>query len=1379
MGTSFLLCLMLTLLPVRTHGNTWQCPHIPYNSTRDYMVQYHLPTFIAEGDIQNIVTYEPADVIFVAIRNKIYMLNSKLNSKIVILSTIVTGPWGSGQCKICAKCRTKGPMNFEDTDNKVLVMDPFERWLYSCGSSQHGACFLHKIEMHGNLASVEETTCLYSAQFNQPSECPDCIASALGTRTLVVDKGASYFYVASTVNRSITETYSPQSVSIRRLKSTTDGFDRSFHSLTVLPEYQDTYPIDYVYSFNDHHFVYFLTVQRENPSSRSYHTRIVRLSIEDNDLQKYRELNLDCRFEYKRRRKRGLAVSPRDVAFNVLQAAHATKPGSKLAQEISASESDMVLFGVFAESHVESAMPQRNSAVCAFPLSMINQAIDDGMNKCCSSRVHDKMLRGLTFYQHTEYCPHNVNSSVADTSCWKKPTMITTDRYRLDLFNGRMAAVLLTSIYVTAIGDVTVAHLVTSEGRVMQVVLQRSVAYTVTLANFSLGEKLPALREVNRLQDSLFFVTGNKVSQVSVTGPGCHHFLTCLRCLKAEKFMQCGWCGNSCTHQEECKTLWNRESCPPVLTDFHPKKAPLHGSTKVTLCGMGFQSRPFYSGVVDSLTPLGDYWVTVGQKNCTVLFEESLGNRYSQVPRWKNSGEVIVCALEPQGKQVDLEPQKVEVTIVEKRQTPFYIIGSSVRDGFMFVEPRVTSIHPAYGPQAGGTEIFIWGRNLLVGDTRKVMINGLDCPLVNQRESQGEEAIICTSPASNNLTSASVTVVIDEEQFLSPQHFWYRQDPQVHYISPNCSYEGSNISIFGTNLDSVYYTKVQFMTGGVQTEAKVCKGPPSANSLVCQSPVYRFDNKIESVRGFLRILMDGALGHKEFHIRYYPKPQIYPFENEDKLYTLIQGEDKVKIQHRGLDALAGCMNISMTIAGRMCRPTVLKNEVTCRIPKSLNVPLDSLPVQICVNDNCTDVGFVTEVSSLSPVAVVLGTTVAILVFCLLGFLLMKYMRRRRRKKTGTENLERLSFNRGTMPSIPLLPSNTGYTSGTGSSDGSAVPLMRVPSCSIENLRPELLEEVKDVLIPEEQLVMHKDQIIGKGHFGSVYHGTYIDPSQREIRCAVKSLNRITDLEEVEEFLKEGILMKSFHHPHVLSLIGITLPKEGLPLVVLPYMKHGDLRNFMRSEEKNPTVKDLIGFGLQVARGMEYLAQKKFVHRDLAARNCMLDETFTVKVADFGLARDVFDKEYYSIQRHRRAKLPVKWMALESLQTQKFTTKSDVWSFGILMWELMTRGASPYPGVDPYDITRYLLQGRRLPQPEYCPDSLYTLMLNCWAPSSEERPTFLTLIRELEHIVSCLKGEHYINLNVTYVNLNQGQPFAASAHSEDDLDSSEEEAATGY
>uniref|UniRef100_G1KHT0 Macrophage stimulating 1 receptor n=1 Tax=Anolis carolinensis TaxID=28377 RepID=G1KHT0_ANOCA len=1251
MRASFLFSLLLGLLPIKISGDSWKCPYISYNLTSNYSVKYNFPTFIAESPIQNIVSYEPANAIFVALRNKIYILNSEMK----ILSAVVTGPWGSPNCTICALCPVKGPMDYEDTDNKVLVLDPFEPWLYSCGSSQHGICFLHSIETVGSIASIKKTACLYSAKFNKPSECPDCVASPLGTRVIVVDQSSAYFYIASTINVSIAETYSPKSVSIRRLKSTQDGFDHLFHSLTVLPEYQDTYPIDYVYSFNNEDYVYFLTIQRENLNSRVYHTRITRLNSKESEVRNYRELNLECRFGHKR--KRSLEVNNREVNFNVLQAAHATQPGSKLADELTISDSELVLFGVFAESQAESPVPQKYSAVCAFPVSKINEAIDRGMTKCCSSSFHDKIFRGLSFYQDTEYCPHNVNYSAAvvDTSCQRKPTYIATDSFRLDLFNGHMSDVLLTSIYVTVIDDMTVAHLGTSEGRILQNLWENiKLIYHFSHSHYKSERSLCIFQ----------------VFQISKIGPGCHHFLTCLRCLKAPRFMQCGWCRSSCTRREECKENWDKESCPPVLTDFHPRNAPPSGSTKVTLCGMGFQSRPYFSGTDIPQVKPTDYRVTVGQRTCAVLFEESLKLQ---------------------------EPQEVTLTIAEKKVPQFYINGTSVLTGFVFMLPKITSIHPAYGPLAGGTEIAIKGENLLVGGTRKVLMNGLDCPLVS-RES--------------HLTNASVTVIIDEEQFVSPQHFRYRENPQIR---------------------------------------NVCEGHLSAEKLVCQTPAYRFENKAETTLGELNILMDGVPGYKHSGILYYPRPVIYPFEHENKWYILSQGEDEIEIHHIGLDALAGCMPISMTVANTDCYPSVLKNEVTCRIPKNLVIPPEGVPAQICVNGNCTDLGIVMVVSSFSTVAVIFGIISAILFLCLIAFLLMKYIQQ---KKTGNYKLVIIFFCQRSND-IHLCTFLHYFNERTEFIQiGQQIWLML--EYSVSGLTPcgtiEWLFPCLYTVIPSCYFCPYP------GHFGRVYHGTYIDSSWREIRCAVKSLNRITDLDEVEEFLKEGILMKSFHHPHVLHLIGISLPREGLPRVVLPYMKHGDLRHFIRSGERNPTVKDLIGFGLQVAQGMEYLAQNKFVHRDLAARNCMLDETYTVKVADFGLARDVFDKEYYSIKQHRRAKLPVKWMALESLQTQKFTTKSDVWSFGVLMWELMTRGASPYPEVDPYDMTLYLLKGRRLPQPEYCPDSLYSIMLNCWTPSPEERPTFTILIEEVEHILACLKGDHYINLNVTYVNLDQGHPF---------------------
>ncbi|XP_007443064.2 macrophage-stimulating protein receptor [Python bivittatus] len=942
MGISFLVCFTLGLLPIRIIGKAWQCPHISYNLTRDYTVKYDFPTFRATSAIQNIVTYEPGNVIFVAAQNKIYMLSPELK----ILSTLVTGPWGSTECEICTLCPVKGPVDFENTDNKVLVMDPFEPWLYSCGSSQHGICFQHEIKIQGDVAFIEKTSCLYSSQQDRPSECPDCVASPLGTRTVVVEMAsASYFYIASTIGATIADTYGPKSVSIRRLKSTLDGFAYPFHSLTVLPKYQGTYLIDYVYSFNHQQFVYFLTVQREDPSSKSYHTRIVRLSTEETELRKYRELNLDCRIQSKR--KRSLSAMPKAVVFNVLQAAHATSPGSKLAQAIGTSETELVLFGVFAESQPDCTMPQKYSGVCAFPLHMINKAIDTGMEKCCSLTVHDKMPRGLTFYQATEYCPHNINFSapVEDFSCMNKPTFIAMDGFKLDLLQGRMSDVLLTSIFVTPIGELTVAHLGTSEGRVLQMVLDGSTFYKAEMANFSLGERLPVLREVGKLRHSLFFATGNEVFQVNQTGPGCLHFLTCLSCLKAEHFMQCGWCGNSCTRQEECKKEWNQESCPPVLTDFHPRNAPLHGSTKLTLCGRGFQSRPYFSGTAGSHSSPGDYSITVGQRTCSVLFEESLANRYSQVPKWKDFAEVLVCTLSPKGVEKIMEPQQINLTIIENKATPFHITGSSILSGFVFMLPNITSIHPAYGPMAGGTEIFIQGQSLLVGGTRTVMINSLECP-VDSEKSQREEAIICTTPPSSNLTNASVTVIIDEEQFLSPQLFWYREDPQIYNISPSCSYEGSSIYIYGANLDSVYNTRLQFESAGVQTKAKVCDGPLSTDRLVCQSPDYPSENKMESIYGNLSVLMDGVLGQKTFRIRYYPKPVIDPFDHEGHSYILQRGEDRIEISHKGLDALAGCMTISVTVAGMDCHPIIQKNKVICRIPNHLKIPGDGLPVQV-------------------------------------------------------------------------------------------------------------------------------------------------------------------------------------------------------------------------------------------------------------------------------------------------------------------------------------------------------------------------------------------------------------------------------------------------
>ncbi|XP_051483836.1 macrophage-stimulating protein receptor [Apus apus] len=1376
------MCLLLVFTLVPLDAGAWQCPRIPYSSTRNFSVPYTLPSLDAGSPVQNVAIFTDSNgpaAIFVAIRNRILVASPELR----LLSVLVTGPVGSAECEICRLCpdAAGGP---EDSDNVLLLLDPLEPWLYSCGTAQHGLCYQHQLEVWNGEVAITTTHCLYTATGNSPVSCPDCVASPLGTSaTVVATSYASFFYLGSTINSSVAARYSPQSVSVRRLKGTLDGFSDDFQWLTVLPQYRDNYTIHYVHSFTDGDHVYFLTVQPEWPGSATYHTRLARLSTHEHNLHRYRELVLDCRFESKRRRRRrgsGEGDAERDIAYNVLQAAHAARPGTRLARDLGINNTDTVLFGAFAESQPESWLPREDSAVCAFPLHLLNQAMEEGMEKCCGTG-HRPLLRGLSFFQPVEYCPHNVNLSapVTDTSCWNKPTLIPAASHKVDLFNGHLTGVLLTSIFVTALGDVTVAHLGTEEGRVFQMVLQRSSSYLLTLANFSLGEPGPVRGAMGLQSHSLFFTAGTKVWQLNITGPGCRHFSTCQRCLQAERFMGCGWCGDSCRRQHECHSPWIQDSCPPHLTDFHPRSAPLRGRTRVTLCGMTFRSHldpdPHHS-------PPSAYRVAVGQRSCTVLPEESKSHRPLPTSRRKEFVDVLVCELDPGGPAVVAGPADVVLTVEEPAgPSSFRVHGSATLGGFFFVEPRVSALHPPFGPLGGGTHLSLHGTHLSAGSSWQVMVNSSECPLTEQPR-QGDRAIRCMAPAASGLGTAQVSLWIDGEEFPAPLPFQYRPNPSVSAIVPSCSYEGSVLTVIGTHLDSVYHAKIRFEAGGVRTEAMECRGPRAPERLLCHSPAFPFESKVETALGNLSVLLDSATDHWLFRLRYYPRPQVFPFEQEGGRLRLKPGDDEIEVHQLGLDAVATCVNITMTVGERDCHPNVLKNEVTCRLPRELHLSPSGAPVKICVNNACEELGWVLPAATSLDMAasLALGTGVTFLLCCILAAVLFRW---HWRKRGGTENLELLvQPGRRDIPAttqrpgvdyreVLVLPTAgspgpvgprarfTSASAGAGmASGGSPMPLLRATSYCLEDLRPELLEEVKDILIPEDRLITHRNQVIGKGHFGSVYHGTYMDPLLGDLHCAVKSLHRITDLEEVEEFLREGILMKSFHHPQVLSLLGVCLPRHGLPLVVLPYMRHGDLRHFIRTQEKSPTVKDLIGFGLQVALGMEYLAEKKFVHRDLAARNCMLDETLTVKVADFGLARDVFGKEYYSIQQHRHAKLPVKWMALESLQTQKFTTKSDVWSFGVLMWELLTRGASPYPGVDPYDMTRYLLRGRRLPQPCHCPDSLYEVMLSCWTPVPEERPSFLELVSELERVLATLEGEHYVNLAVTYVNLERGPPF---------------------
>ncbi|CAL1528842.1 unnamed protein product [Lymnaea stagnalis] len=253
--------------------------------------------------------------------------------------------------------------------------------------------------------------------------------------------------------------------------------------------------------------------------------------------------------------------------------------------------------------------------------------------------------------------------------------------------------------------------------------------------------------------------------------------------------------------------------------------------------------------------------------------------------------------------------------------------------------------------------------------------------------------------------------------------------------------------------------------------------------------------------------------------------------------------------------------------------------------------------------------------------------------------------------------------------------------------------------------------------------------IGSGNFGCVYEGLLtLDAGLPPQTVAIKALqDPFSNSIDLLGFLQEALIMKDFHHPHVMGLVGLAEKEPGVPYVILPFMDKGDLLTYVRDPAVSLTLHDVIKFCADIADGMDYLSSLKCVHRDLAARNCMLDTGNRVKVADFGLCRDIYEKGYYT--SNNKKKLPIRWMALESIEHGAYSTKSDVWSLGVVLWELLTRGLTPYPGVDGWDVVNFLRR-RRLPPPYFCPESLYNLMMVCWANDPIKRPTFGIIKSEL-------------------------------------------------
>ncbi|XP_047197581.1 fibroblast growth factor receptor 3 isoform X6 [Hippoglossus stenolepis] len=341
---------------------------------------------------------------------------------------------------------------------------------------------------------------------------------------------------------------------------------------------------------------------------------------------------------------------------------------------------------------------------------------------------------------------------------------------------------------------------------------------------------------------------------------------------------------------------------------------------------------------------------------------------------------------------------------------------------------------------------------------------------------------------------------------------------------------------------------------------------------------------------------------------------------------------------------------------------------------------------------------------------------------------------------------------------------------SNSSMNSNTPLVRIARLSSSD--GPMLANVSELELPSDpkwefprtRLTLGKP--LGEGCFGQVVMAEAIgidkEKPNKPLTVAAKMLKDDATDKDLSDLVSEMEMMKMIgKHKNIINLLG-ACTQDGPLYVLVEYASKCNLREYLRARrppgmdysfdtckipDEQLTFKDLVSCAYQVARGMEYLASQKCIHRDLAARNVLVTEDNVMKIADFGLARDVHNIDYY--KKTTNGRLPVKWMAPEALFDRVYTHQSDVWSYGVLLWEIFTLGGSPYPGIPVEELFKLLKEGHRMDKPANCTHELYMIMRECWHAVPSQRPTFRQLVEDHDRVLSMTSTDEYLDLSVPF------------------------------
>ncbi|XP_058042749.1 fibroblast growth factor receptor 3 isoform X3 [Ahaetulla prasina] len=411
--------------------------------------------------------------------------------------------------------------------------------------------------------------------------------------------------------------------------------------------------------------------------------------------------------------------------------------------------------------------------------------------------------------------------------------------------------------------------------------------------------------------------------------------------------------------------------------------------------------------------------------------------------------------------------------------------------------------------------------------------------------------------------------------------------------------------------------------------------------------------------------------------------------------------------------------------------------------------------------------------SSSFYAGILSYGIAFALSILVAVMVMIYKIKRPAKK---------AINATAVQKVSKFPLKRQVSLESNSSMNSNTPLVRITRLS--SSEGAMLANVSELELPADpkwelarsRLTLGKP--LGEGCFGQVVMaeamGIDKEKPSKPVTVAVKMLKDDATDKDLSDLVSEMEMMKMIgKHKNIINLLG-ACTQDGPLYVLVEYASKGNLREYLRARrlpgmdysfdtcklpEEQLTFKDLVSCAYQVARGMEYLASQKCIHRDLAARNVLVTEDNVMKIADFGLARDVHNIDYY--KKTTNGRLPVKWMAPEALFDRVYTHQSDVWSFGVLLWEIFTLGGSPYPGIPVEELFKLLKEGHRMDKPANCTPDLYMIMRECWHAVPSQRPTFKQLVEDLDRVLTVTSTDEYIDLSVAF---EQYSPKGHDTHS---------------